>query len=245
MVLVLYGVVMLVAMTLAGIIGFAANVLALPVLSMLLPLKTAVAVLMLIVAVQVVIQAFQVRHEANWREVAHIVIFVVVGMPIGFLALNFLPERLMKGFLGFFVAATAVKGLIDDVRGKKPGTFQERPWHKLLLFLSGLLTGAFGCGGLLMVVYCRNRYRDKESFRVMQFASGSIVMTLPCLAYAWSGAYTVASIPYILVGFVAVAIALKISAKLASRMNTSVFQKLVNVVLLISAVMLIAQTING
>lgn len=96
-----------------------------------------------------------------------------------------------------------------------------------------------------MVVYCRNRYRDKESFRVMQFASGSIVMTLPCLAYAWSGAYTVASIPYILVGFVAVAIALKISAKLASRMNTSVFQKLVNVVLLISAVMLIAQTING
>lgn len=32
--LILYGVVMLVAMTLAGVIGFAANVLALPVLSM-------------------------------------------------------------------------------------------------------------------------------------------------------------------------------------------------------------------
>lgn len=56
--LIIYGLVMLVAMTLAGIIGFAANVLALPVLSMFLPLKTAVAVLMLIVAVQVVIQAF-------------------------------------------------------------------------------------------------------------------------------------------------------------------------------------------
>lgn len=42
--IVLYGVVMLVAMTLAGVIGFAANVLALPVLSMFLPLKTAVAI---------------------------------------------------------------------------------------------------------------------------------------------------------------------------------------------------------
>lgn len=243
--LVLYGVVMLVAMTLAGVIGFAANVLALPVLSMFLPLKTAVAVLMLIVAVQIVIQAIQVRHDANWREVAHIVVFVIIGMPIGFLALNYLPEQLMKGFLGLFVAVTAVKGLVDDVRGRKPGTFQERPWHKILLFLSGLLTGAFGCGGPLMVVYCRNRYRDKESFRIMQFASGSIVMTLPCLAYAWSGAYTVAGIPYIVVGFIAVAIALKLSAKIAKRLNTAVFQKLVNVVLLISAIMLISQTIGA
>ena len=75
--------------------------------------------------------------------------------------------------------------------------------------------------------------------------SGSIVMTLPCLAYAWSGAYTVAGIPYIVIGFIAVAIALKLSAKIAKRLNTAVFQKLVNVVLLISAIMLISQTIGG
>lgn len=242
--LILYGFVMLVAMTLAGVIGFAANVLALPVLSMFLPLKTAVAVLMLIVAVQVIIQAIQVRHQVNWREVVQLVVVVVIGMPIGFLALNFLPEQFMKGVLGLFVAATAIKGLLDDVRGKKSETFQERPWHKLLLFFSGLLTGAFGCGGPLMVVYCRNRYRDKDTFRVMQFASGSIIMTLPCLAYAWSGAYTMAGVPYIIIGFLAVAVALRVSAKIARHLNTSAFQKLVNVVLLISAVMLIWQTIG-
>lgn len=243
--LIIYGMVMLVAMTLAGIIGFAANVLALPVLSMFLPLKTAVAVLMLIVAVQIVIQAFQVRRQIQWREVGHICIFVLLGMPIGFVALNYLPELLMKGLLGVFVAGTAVKGLLDDVHGKKDTTFQEQPIHKLLLFFSGLLTGAFGCGGPLMVVYCRNRYRDKESFRIMQFACGSIVMTLPCFAYAWSGAYTVAGIPYIIVGFAAVAIALKVSAMIAARLNTGIFQKLVNVVLLISAITLLWQVATG
>lgn len=243
--LVVYGVVMLIAMTLAGIIGFAANVLALPVLSMFLPLKTAVAVLMLIVAVQIVIQAFQVRRKIQWREVWHICIFVLLGMPIGFVALNYLPELLMKGLLGVFVAGTAVKGLLDDVRGKKNVTFQERPIHKLLLFFSGLLTGAFGCGGPLMVVYCRNRYRNKDDFRVMQFACGSIVMTLPCFAYAWSGAYTVAGIPYIIVGFIAVAVALKLSAFIAAQLNTGIFQKLVNVVLLISAVTLLWQVVTG
>ena len=155
--LLIYGAVMLVAMTLAGVIGFAANVLALPVLSLFLPLKTAVAVLMLIVAVQIVIQAVMYRKRIYWREVGHIVIWMIIGMPIGFVALNYLPELIMKAVLGMFVAVTAVKGIVDDARGKKQGTFQERPYHKLLLFFSGLLTGAFGCGGPLMVVYCRNR----------------------------------------------------------------------------------------
>ena len=243
--IVLYGVVMLVAMTLAGVIGFAANVLALPVLSMFLPLKTAVAVLMLIVAVQIVIQAFMYRRNIYWREVGHIVVWTLLGMPIGFVALNVLPELVMKAVLGLFVAATALKGIVDDARGKKPGTFQEKPYHKLLLFFSGLLTGAFGCGGPLMVVYCRNRYRDKDTLRMMQFGAGSIIMTLPCLAYAASGAYTAQGIPYIIVGFVAVAIALKASAAIARRMKTTIFQQLVNVVLLISAVTLMWQVVQG
>lgn len=243
--IVLYGIVMLVAMTLAGVIGFAANVLALPVLSMFLPLKTAVAVLMLIVAVQIVIQAFMYRRNIYWREVGHIVAWTLLGMPIGFVALNVLPELVMKAVLGLFVAATALKGIVDDARGKKPGTFQEKPYHKLLLFFSGLLTGAFGCGGPLMVVYCRNRYRDKDTFRMMQFGAGSIIMTLPCLAYAASGAYTAQGIPYIIVGFVAVAIALKASAAIARRMKTTIFQQLVNVVLLISAVTLMWQVVQG
>ena len=243
--IVLYGVVMLVAMTLAGVIGFAANVLALPVLSMFLPLKTEVAVLMLIVAVQIVIQAFMYRRNIYWREVGHIVAWTLLGMPIGFVALNVLPELVMKAVLGLFVAGTALKGIVDVARGKKAGTFQEKPYHKLLLFFSGLLTGAFGCGGPLMVVYCRNRYRDKDTFRMMQFGAGSIIMTLPCLAYAASGAYTAQGIPYIIVGFVAVAIALKASAAIARRMKTTIFQQLVNVVLLISAVTLMWQVVQG
>ena len=96
-----------------------------------------------------------------------------------------------------------------------------------------------------MVVYCRNRYRDKDTFRMMQFGAGSIIMTLPCLAYAASGAYTAQGIPYIIVGFVAVAIALRASAAIARRMKTTIFQQLVNVVLLISAVTLMWQVVQG
>lgn len=242
--LIIYTGVMLIAMTLAGVIGFAANVLALPVLSLFLPLKTAVAVLILIVTVQLVIQAFQMRKSIHWKEVGHIVVWLLIGMPIGFLALNYLSELLMKALLGCFVAITAVKGIIDDARGKNKDTFKEQPYHKLLLFLSGVLTGAFGCGGPLMVVYCKNRYRDKDTFRMMQFGAGSIIMLVSCLAYIGAGAYNAEAIPYIIAGFITVAVALKVSAILAQRIKTEGFQQLVNVVLLISAVSLLWQVVQ-
>lgn len=82
--LVLYGAVMLLAMTMAGLIGFAANVIALPLLSMFMPLELTVSMLVLFAALQSGVQAFRVRHEIHWRELAHILLFIIIGMPIGF-----------------------------------------------------------------------------------------------------------------------------------------------------------------
>lgn len=101
----------------------------------------------------------------------------------------------MKAILSVFIAATAVKGLVETSRGKKRDTFQERPWHKLLLVCSGFISGAFGCGGPLTVIYTRNRYRDKDMFRVMQFGCGTFSMGLSTLGHVASGSYTIASLP--------------------------------------------------
>ena len=117
--LILYGVVMVIAMTMAGIIGFAANVIALPLLSMFLPLNLVVSMLVLIAALQSGVQAFRVRDRIHWKELAHIVLYLVIGMPFGLIMLNYLPELALKAILSVFIAATAVKGLVETSRGKK------------------------------------------------------------------------------------------------------------------------------
>lgn len=243
--LILYGVVMVIAMTMAGIIGFAANVIALPLLSMFLPLNLVVSMLVLIAALQSGVQAFRMRDRIHWKELAHIVLYLVIGMPFGLIMLNYLPELALKAILSVFIAATAVKGLVETSRGKKRDTFQERPWHKLLLVCSGFISGAFGCGGPLTVIYTRNRYRDKDMFRVMQFGCGTFSMGLSTLGHVASGSYTIASLPYVVIGLVAVAIALRVSTWLVKRMNTTFFQQLVNVVLLFSALSLMSQVAQG
>lgn len=245
MTLVLYGLVMLVAMTMAGLIGFAANVIALPLLSFFMPLDMTVSLLVLIAAIQSGAQAFRVRRQIRWREVGHILLYILIGMPFGIVFLHYLPELFTKALLGLFVGVTAIRGLIDDARGKTPATFRERPRHKLLLICSGFISGAFGCGGPLTVIYTRNRYRDKDMFRVMQFSCGTVSMGASAIGHAFTGAYTASTLPYILVGLCAVLCALRISTWLVQRMDTAFFQKLINIVLLFSALSTLWQVAQG
>ena len=182
-----------------------------------MPLELTVSMLVLFAALQSGVQAFRVRHEIHWRELAHILLFIIIGMPIGFFSLQYLPELALKGVLGIFVAFTAIKGLIENHRGKAKTTFHERPWHKLLLVCSGIISGAFGCGGPLTVIYTRNRYRDKQMFRVMQFGCGTFSMGLTCLAHVFAGSYTMARLPYMIVGLAAVLVALRLSTWLVQR----------------------------
>lgn len=245
MTLLLYGLVMLVAMTMAGIIGFAANIIALPFLSMFLPLDLVVSMLVLIAGLQSGAQAVRARHQIHWREVAHIEGFVLIGVPLGIIFLNVLPEFALKAVLSVFIFVTAIRGLLKDVRGNKGSNFRERPWHKLLLVSAGFLSGAYGCGGPLMIIYTRNRYREKNMFRFMQFGCGTFTMGLSTLGHVVAGAYHVSSIPYIAVGLIAVACALCISTRIVNHMNTTFFNRLVNVVLIVSSLSLMEQVASG
>lgn len=241
--LVLFTIVMVIAMTLSGIIGFAGNIIALPMLSMFMDLKIAVAILLLITFVQATLQMIQLRKLVIWKDVCMISFYMLLLVPFGFIALHYLSEFIMKGFLGFFIFITAIKNMRRSKQRVQPYT--ERPWHKLYLVIAGLLTGAFGCGGPLMVIYCRNRYLERDQFRAMQFSAGSIVMGVSCLGNLWTDVYTIEIVPYLCFGLLAVSAAIYVSTKLVRKMDTDFFQKVVNLALLVSALMLLTQAGKG
>lgn len=235
----LFTVVMVIAMTLSGIIGFAGNIIALPLLSMFMDLKTAVAILLLITFIQTTLQMIQLRKLVIWKDVCMISFYMLLLVPVGFIALHYLSESIMKGLLGLFVFVTSLKNMLRASWSVQQYT--ERPWHKLYLIVSGLLTGAFGCGGPLMVIYCRNRYPERDQFRAMQFSTGAIVMGFSCLGNVWTGVYTAAIVPFILLGLLSVIAAIYFSTIFVRRMKADFFQRLVNIALLISALMLLLQ----
>lgn len=177
----LFGLIVLITHFIEGITGFGCTVLALPFCSSLAGIKVAVPVLVIIawlLALYIIIIDFS---KIIWREYIKIIAFVIVGLPIGMWLFGRLPEAILKKLLGAFMIVVAFRGLYavfapkrkesrcgEEAAGPGKGAGIGRYKSILLnfvLFLGGVIHGAFGSGGPFIVIYAAKALPDKSSFR--------------------------------------------------------------------------------
>ena len=205
--LILYGVVMVIAMTMAGIIGFAANVIALPLLSMFLPLNLVVSMLVLIAALQSGVQAFRVRRPHSLeRTGAYRALSRHRGCRFGLIMLNYLPELALKAIRQRVHRGHRCEGIGGNPRAAKNATH-----------LSGAPM-AQAAARLLRVYFRRiwlrrsaDRHLHAQPLPAIKICSASCSLVAAhfpwaCrpLGHVASGSYTIASLPYVIIGLVAV-----------------------------------------
>lgn len=151
-----------------GITGFGCTVLALPFITLLLGLQTAVPMLVIIgwiVAATIVIESWR---RIVWREFAWIAVPVGLAMPIGIWLAGSLPVGALKLVLAGFTVLVGCEGLIRQFLQAKPvqASARTRLAASLFLPLGGVLHGAFGSGGPLVIIYATRAIDDKTLFRV-------------------------------------------------------------------------------
>ena len=88
------------------------------------------------------------------------------------------PEEL-KWILAGFMLVIGTQGLIRQLIGKPPSKMSPRKklFTSLFLPLSGVIQGAFGTGGPLVVIYASRAIRDKTVFRVTLCAIWAVTNT--------------------------------------------------------------------
>lgn len=152
-----------------GITGFGCTVLALPFITLLLGLKVAVPMLVLqgwLLAVLIVLES---RKKIVWGEFARILLPMCIGLPVGMWMSRSLPEAGLKWVLAGFMVAVGTQGLISHLRGATPPAKMSpktRFVASLFLPIGGIIHGAFGSGGPLLVIYATRALTDKTLFRV-------------------------------------------------------------------------------
>jgi uncharacterized protein len=199
----LVGFIILTTHCLEGITGFGCTVLALPFLAMLLGLKTAVPVLVVlawILAGYIILRSWQ---HIIWKNFGFIVLFVGLGLPGGILMFDYCPEIALMAILSIFMVSVGLHGIYKTYRNRDlqenkkeindfeldtvavPATAPQTPnrqsWLiKGVLFLGGIIHGAFGTGGPFVVIYATKALRDKTLFRVtlclLWFSLNSILL---------------------------------------------------------------------
>lgn len=152
-----------------GVTGFGCTVLALPFVALLLGLKVAVPMLVMLAWILSLFIVIAARKRIVWREYLRIIALAAPGLPVGLWVAHVLPEEGLKWVLAFFMVGIGVNGLIRQI-AKSGEDGEISPRAKLLLSafipIGGVIQGAFGSGGPLVVVYASRLLTDKSVFRV-------------------------------------------------------------------------------
>ena len=212
-IILLLGLIVLVAQGLEGITGFGSTVLAVPFLAMILGLEKAVAVsgahTWLLTLYFVIVS----RKHIVWKEFGFIISYVLLGLPIGYLLFKNLDDTYLKVILALFMIGVGIYGINKTRRTRiEASTVPVKKSYlmRFILFLGGIIHGAFASGGPFVVIYAAQALKDKTLFRVtmclLWFCLNTILMIVWTADGVWQWDSFLAlyallvTIPFLLVG---------------------------------------------
>ncbi len=145
------------ASLLQGVFGFAFMLVALPLLSFSLTMKTAVPLLSLFLALLSGILTFQLRRHFDYRGILPLLAGAVAGIPAGLLFLLGFSDKAIKTALGIVLIVYAAYSLL-----LKRMPLRLPAWTGYLFgFFAGALGGAFNITGPPVVFYLSTREWSK------------------------------------------------------------------------------------
>jgi uncharacterized membrane protein YfcA len=221
-------------------LGFGDAVLAMPLLAMVLGVRTGSPLVAFMgPTISVLILAGSWRR-VEFRTAGRLVAATLLGIPVGVYGLARLPEAPLKIALGLIILIYGVFGLArPHVRLRR-----ERPWVPWLVGASaGVLGGAYNTNGPPVVAYGMLRGWPPESFRATLqgyfLPTGLAILAGHGLAGLWTGPVLEAyaySLPAIILGAL-------LGGLLNKKLTGAVFAKLVYALLAAMGALLLARTI--
>ena len=153
---------------LEGITGFGSTVLALPFLNITLGLHLTVQLLCILswsMALYIIIRSWK---DILWKEFLFILLWAGLGIPVGMWIFDYLPAEVLCIILGIFMVFVGVRGVKTTASPKSTAATAAKRTilMKVLLFMGGIIQGAFGSGGPFVVIYAARALPEKRVFRV-------------------------------------------------------------------------------
>ena len=198
-----------------GIAGFGSAVMALPFVSMLIGVERAVPMLSsmgLLLSLFIVCRSYR---ELDLREYGFIILHAAPGVAAGLFLMDFLPRDVLIALLVCFIFFVGIRGLVCFSRpGEGTPVPDMKAPHTLLargiLFLGGVIQGAFSSGGPVVVMYASKAIPEKSRFRAV--LSSLWLTTNSIMALKWTvagnvwtpflGRMIVCMLPFIVCGMV-------------------------------------------
>lgn len=208
--------------------GFGFAVIIMPVVTLVLGLKTAAPMVALTALTVYTINVVRFRRAINAGEVLRLGLASAFGVPVGVWALSNVDETLVKQVLGVLLIAFAAYSLARPTASWRP----SRRWVYPAGFVAGCLGGAYNTPGPPAIVYGSLRQWPRDEFRaVMQalfFVNGLLVVT----SHLATGHLTTSVLTFYLCAAPALALGILAAARVDSKVDRERFRTLVTLMVL-------------
>jgi uncharacterized membrane protein YfcA len=230
-------VVLFVATLIRTALGFGEALVAVPLLALLIPIEEAAPLAALVsITVAGLVLAWDWRH-VHVRSAGWLVLFTMLGIPLGLLMLTRADERLVKATLALVIIAFSGYCLIC----RNPPHLKDDRLAWCFGFAAGTLGGAYGMNGPPLVVYGSLRGWSPEHFRAT-LQGYFLLASIAGFGGYWVAGLWVPSVShYYLVSLPAIASAILLGRTVRRRLDRRMFLLSVHVALIAIGVILLGQ----
>jgi uncharacterized membrane protein YfcA len=224
------------ALTVRGMSGFGAGIIAIPLLVFIMPIHTAVPVMGLLVFVLFIFLTVRDRRDVVWDELKLLVPTTILGVIAGAVLFKNLDNVLLLRLLGALIISFAAYVLAIQHFGL-PKIRCSRKWALPAGFVGAAIDTMFGGGGgTLVVIYMHLRGIGKTQFRATVATLWFFEMIARLAGYTLSGFYTLSTLLLAAIMLPVVWAGTYVGEHIGNRISQDTFSKVLAVVLLLSGV---------
>ncbi len=224
-----------------GVTGFGFALVAMPILSGLTSIQTAAPLVALTTLTNNLILCIYYRQSFDRQVVTSLLSGSVIGIPIGFLALGYIPTALMLVVLGTIIVTYSLYSLVSPT----VPVLKSKLWAYGAGFVSGILLGSFNLPGPPIILYGSSQRWSPEKFKGNLTSFFWVSVAIVVLGHGFQNRISADIIRQFLIAVPSLMLGLFSGVALAKKFDPSFFRKIITILLTIIGIRLIISGINS
>ncbi len=222
-----------------GFSGFGSIMIALPLLSQFIDIKTVIPLVALFAFYINGTLIIQLHRHCRWKRYVPMLVATLPGIPIGVYILKTVQVSVLTLMTGIIIFLFSLYSLLASAPARKLGNF----WAILAGFSAGCLGGSIGANGPPVIIFTSLQPWSKDEIKANMVIYFLVAGVFISSMHAQAGLITRDVLTYLAVGFPVLAISVFAGARCYNRLNDKSYRSLINALILILGLLMIIRSL--